>query len=368
MANDDDGSSGGEKIHDPTPQKLEEARRKGDVAKSLDLAAAASYLGLLAALGAVGAQAMHGAGAAMAGVIGQVDQLEGRMLGPGGGALLSRLAAEALAPLLPFVIVPMLAALASYVAEQAIVAAPEKLTPKLSRLSLIENAKQKFGVTGLVQFIKATFKMIAICIILVMFLMAETDRMAALMAADPLAAGPEIMRLAFGLLAVMTVVAVVVAAADTLWQRFDHARKLRMSFQELREESKRSEGDPHLKGERRRRAQKIVTNRMLLDVPDADVVIVNPTHFAVALKWSRKPGSAPICVAKGVDEVALAIRERAAAAGVPVRHDPPTARALHAGVEIGQEIGTEHYRAVAAAIRWSETIRGLARARGWRRT
>ena len=109
--------------------------------------------------------------------------------------------------------------------------------------------------------------------------------------------------------------------------------------------------------QRRQRGQEIATNRMLQDVGTADVVVVNPTHYAVALKWNRKARGAPICVAKGVDDVAARIRERAAEAGVPIHSDPPTARAIHANVEIGQQIQPEQYRAVAAAIRFAETMR-----------
>lgn len=121
-----------------------------------------------------------------------------------------------------------------------------------------------------------------------------------------------------------------------------------------------------MKGQRRARAQEIATNRMLLDVPKADVVIVNPTHYAVALKWSRSKGSAPVCVAKGVDEVALRIRAVAETARIPVHSDAPTARALHATVEIGREIAPEQYRAVAAAIRFADRMRRAARSRGRR--
>ena len=119
-----------------------------------------------------------------------------------------------------------------------------------------------------------------------------------------------------------------------------------------------------MKAQRRSRAEAIATNRMLLDVPKADVVIVNPTHFAVALKWTRAKGTAPVCVAKGEGEVALRIREVAATAGIPLHSDPPTARALFATVAIGREIAPEHYRAVAAAIRFSDRMRRAARARG----
>jgi flagellar biosynthetic protein FlhB len=140
-------------------------------------------------------------------------------------------------------------------------------------------------------------------------------------------------------------------------------RKHRMSHKEMRDEHKQMEGDPHMKQERRQRAIDIAMNKMLADVPDADVVVVNPTHYAVALKWDRKRGTAPKCVAKGVDEVAAKIREIAAENGVALHSDPPTARAIHASVEVGDEIRPEHYRAVAAAIRFAEALRKKARRR-----
>jgi flagellar biosynthetic protein FlhB len=134
-----------------------------------------------------------------------------------------------------------------------------------------------------------------------------------------------------------------------------------MSRKEMLDEFKANEGDPHLKSARRQRAQEVATNRMLTDVAKADVVVVNPTHYAVALRWDRTKRGAPICVAKGVDEIARRIRERAAEHGIPIHRDPPTARAMHASVEIGQEIRPEHYRAVAAAIRFADSMRKRAR-------
>ena len=113
-----------------------------------------------------------------------------------------------------------------------------------------------------------------------------------------------------------------------------------------------------MKAKRRRRAEEIATNRMLQDVPDATVVVVNPTHYAVALRWSPEDPTPPVCVAKGVDSVAARIRERAAEAGVPIWSDPPTARALHAGTEIGDPIEREHFAAVAAAIRFARELEG----------
>jgi flagellar biosynthetic protein FlhB len=135
-----------------------------------------------------------------------------------------------------------------------------------------------------------------------------------------------------------------------------------MTLEELRQESKESDGDPHMKHARRDRARAIATNRMLLDVPKATVVIVNPTHYAVALRWDGPRSGAPVCVAKGVDEMAARIRTLAAAAGVPIRHDPPAARALFGVVAVGEEVRREHFAAVAAAIHFAERMRRAARA------
>jgi flagellar biosynthetic protein FlhB len=147
---------------------------------------------------------------------------------------------------------------------------------------------------------------------------------------------------------------------DYLWQVLRHRRDARMSRQEVTEEHREAEGDPHARAHRRSRGQEIALNRMLRDVPDADVVIVNPTHYAVALKWDRSSGRAPVCLAKGVDEIAARIRERAMGANVPIHRDPPTARALFATIDIGEEVGRAQYKAVAAAIRFAEAMRHKA--------
>jgi flagellar biosynthetic protein FlhB len=168
-------------------------------------------------------------------------------------------------------------------------------------------------------------------------------------------------RICIAFLAVVVIVSGVIGALDALWQHASHMRKNRMSRKEVADESKESEGDPHLKQERRQRALTASQNQMMKDVPSADVIIVNPTHYAVALKWSRLPGEAPVCVAKGVDEIAKTIRRLGAEAGVPVHSDPPTARALHASVDIGAQIRQEDFGPVAAAIRFAEDMRRRAK-------
>ncbi len=156
--------------------------------------------------------------------------------------------------------------------------------------------------------------------------------------------------------AIILAVAALIGMVDFFWQQAEHTRKNRMSRKEVTDEAKQMEGDPHVKQQRRQRGYEIAMNQMLADVPTADVIIVNPQHFAVALKWNREKGSAPVCVAKGVDEIAAKIRESAAKYGVPIHRDPPTARALYSVVDLGEQIPSEQYRAVAAAIRFAEEM------------
>lgn len=357
MSGEDDGQ---DKSFDPTPRKLEQAREKGDVARSTDLHAAASYLGLIAAVIGVGALSAGGFAQAVLPFIASVDQLQGRILGPGGLWLSASLVGWAALAALPVFAIPALAVIASLVAQRAVVLAPDKLMPKLQRISPLATFKNKFGPTGLVEFLKSAVKMALIGAAVWFWLKSALPDLLRLAALPARGLARTLGDTLLSLLFVVAAITVAIGAVDYLWQRFDHARKLRMSLDEMRRENRETEGDPHLKGARRRRAEEIALNRMMLDVPKADVVIVNPTHYAVALKWSREKGSAPVCVAKGVDEVAAQIRAKAAEAGVPLHRDPPTARAIHATVEIGREIRPEHYRAVAAALRFSEEMRRKA--------
>jgi flagellar biosynthetic protein FlhB len=215
----------------------------------------------------------------------------------------------------------------------------------------------------LTDFLKGAAKMILVGSVLAGFLVARLPEVMATAALAPGQVARHMAGLLMSFLALALVLALALGGLDLLLQRARFLRRNRMTRQELIEEMKRSEGDPHLKAQRRQRGREIATNRMLADVPKADVVVVNPTHYAVALRWDRKARRAPVCVAKGTDEIAARIRERAAAAGVPIHRDPPTARALHATLEIGQEVRPDQYRAVAAAIRFADAMRQRARRR-----
>ncbi len=357
--------SGGEKVHDPTPQKLEQARKKGDVAKSMDLSAAAGFLGLFLAIIGAGTFVMQNAGGVMSTMIAQSNSLAPRLLGPGGKSILAPMLSEALAGVAPILFLPFCAALAAIAAQRSMVFASDKIVPKFSRLSMISNAKNKFGPTGLVQFVKSVVKMVAIGTALVIYLRSREDEILGSVAGNGWSVANLLGETLITLLAITCTIYGIIAMADVLWQNFDHQRKLRMSYQEIKDEAKQAEGDPQLKQQRRQKAMEIASNHMLQDVPKADVIIVNPTHYAVALTWSREKHSAPVVVAKGVDVIAARIREIAAENGIPIHRDPPTARAVHDLTEIGDEIAPEHYRAVAAAIRFAESMQEKAKSQAW---
>lgn len=347
----------GEKNFEPTLRKLEEARRKGELAKSADLNTAASYAGVIVAIIIAGGSSLSGMASALAWFLEQADKIAPLVFHGSASSGLQAVAREFLFFVAPWFLLPAILALASILAQQSFVVTPSRIAPKLSRISPISNAAQKFGRSGIFEFAKSLVKLLIFSAILWFFLRAKLDGLVQTLWMEPQMTILFLFELCFSFLVVVFLVAVVIGLIDLTWQKQDHLRKNRMSHKEMRDESKEAEGDPHMKQERRRRAYDIATNRMMQDVPSADVVIVNPTHFAVALKWSRKPGEAPVCVAKGQDEIALRIRQLAREHGVAVHSDPPVARALYSTTNIGDEIAPVHYRAVAAAIRFAEKMR-----------
>lgn len=354
---------GQEKSHDATPERLDKARRDGDVAQSRDLNAAASYLGFYLALAIVGAGAAGKVSFSLAQIFhhpGDVGEMA--FDASRGGDFIISLATQSAMGVVPFFLLPALATLGALFAQRAIAFAPSKIKPKMSRLSVISNAKKKYGTDGLVEFAKNSVKLLFV-FILFGFFFAQRFASLPIDARLPATALPaSLLKEGVVFVGIIVLFSVAIASIDLPWSRHTHAKRLKMTYEDLKKESKESEGDPEMKRSRRERAQSVARNTMLRDVPDADVVIVNPTHYAVALKWQRDKGRAPICVAKGVNELAGRIREIAAIAGIPIKSDPPTARAIHASVEVGEEIKREHYAAVAAAIHFADVIKAKAKA------
>ena len=361
MAAGGQGEEGESRVHDPTPRRLEQAREKGDIPRSADLTAAVGYLGVLLAAVLAGAFAVETLGAAGAVLLGQAHALAPLFFAGHGAALPGGLLGQSALGLLPFFAVPAALVLFGLLAQRSLLFTPDKLMPKLSRISPLENAKQKFGPSGLVEFAKSFVKLVAYSVALGIYLARELEVLVLSAALEPQQAALLIGRLTVEFMAIVVVIAAAIGVLDLVWQIADHRRRNRMSHKELRDETKETEGDPYLKDRRRQKGLQIARNAMMAEVPKATVVIVNPTHYAVALQWSLASPGAPLCVAKGVDEVALRIREIAEEAGVPIHSDPPTARALHASVEVGAEIGRDHFVQVAAAIRFAEAVRARKR-------
>lgn len=351
-----------DKEHEASPQKLIEARKKGDIPRSTDLLMAAGIAGFLLALVSMGGWAVGKSGDAGMVLLDQADRLA-RLMATGSSGPLGGILIAFAGPPVALLLVPPMVVLAVVFATRGFVVAPDRIAPKLSRISPIATAKHKFGAEGLMEFAKSAAKLGLVSVILYAYFAARLEEVLATVYLSPAFSAAVLARLTTEFLFILLLVAVALGGVDYLWQVHLFQQRNRMSRKELMDEFKESEGDPHLKAARRQRAQEVATNRMLADVATADVVVVNPTHYAVALRWDRGNGGAPVCVAKGVDEIARVIRARAAEHGIPIHSDPPAARAIHATVELGQEVRSEHYRAVAAAIRFADAMRKKARRR-----
>ncbi|MBI1417343.1 MAG: flagellar type III secretion system protein FlhB [Limimaricola sp.] len=350
MSSEDD-----DKPFEATQKRLDDARAKGEVPRSADVTTAAGYGGFLLAATVMGPAS-----------IGTLGTILERLLSAAGspGATKDGWPLGAIAAAVaPWFVLPAALALLSLLAQRGLVFAPSKLAFKGSRISPLKTAGQKFGRTGLFEFGKSLAKLVLYAVTLGLYLSQRMPRILLALELAPGQVAAEIGALCLGLVSMVLVIAVALGLADLVWQHAEHARRHRMSRQEMIDETKQSEGDPALRQQRRQKGISIAMNRMLADVPKADVIVVNPTHYAVALRWDRKSGRAPVCVAKGVDEVAARIRSVAQEHGIPIHADPPTARALHASLEIGDEVQSQHYRAVAAAIRFAEAMRARAHSR-----
>jgi flagellar biosynthetic protein FlhB len=264
---------------------------------------------------------------------------------------------------MPFLFL-MISALAGNLIQHRFVWSTEALAPKFSKLSPMEGFKRIFGKQAGANFLKGLFKLIALGAVMCAVLWPERHRIDAMVHFDPAVILGVTMTLSLKLMGAVVVMLTVIAAADFFFQYKTWYDKQKMSLQEVKDEHKQSEGDPHIKGKIRQLRQQRMKKRMMAAVPKASVIITNPTHYAVALSYERGM-QAPICVAKGVDNIALKIREIAGLHDIPIVENVPLARALYAVVDIDKEIPTEHYHAVAEIIGY---VMGLKRGLSGRRT
>lgn len=344
-----------DKTEEATPRRLEKSREDGDIARSKELATFFVLMLGIGALWSLGGFIREG----MVSVMESTMSFE-RELGFDSSIMLVHLASQGLSALLtliPFFLIMLIVGLIAPALLGGWVMSAKSLEPKLSKLNPISGIKKMLSMQTVIEFIKAIAKSLLVGLIAVIFLKSHILEVMGIMHL-PLDKGmPMMFRIIALGCALMAFSLIVVAAIDIPFQLHSHSKKLKMSKDEIKREHKESEGDPHLKAKIRQQQQAISRSRMMSKVPQADVIITNPTHFAVALSYKDNDEGAPIVVAKGIDGVASRIREIGQEHGVLLIEAPPLARALYWHVDLEQEIPADLFTAVAEVLAWVYQIR-----------
>ncbi len=353
MADDRDES---QQTEEPSQRRLDEARQKGDVVKSQELQTLILLLGGTLAISIFAQSSSQELVRIFRTFLASPDEM-----GTDPGAL-QVLMGEILTKLLviigPLLGLLMVSGLASSLVQHRPTFSFERIKPSFSKISLGAGLKRMFGLDGLSNLLKGLVKIAIVSAAIWTQLLPEKDTLEAVLTQSPAAVAGDMMHLLFKVLIATLAAMAFISAADYLLQRFEFMKRNRMSKQEVKEEFRQTEGDPMVKGRIRQIRTERARRRMMAAVPEATVVITNPTHFAVALKYESGKTAAPVCVAKGVDALALRIREKAKEHEVPVVENPPLARALYASVDVDEPIPTEHYKAVAQVIGYVMKLTG----------
>lgn len=344
MADEGDDS---EKTEDPTQKRLDDALEKGNVAKSQEVNTwfimAGATLILATFSGSIGTNLQM----PLKNILANAHMI--RVNGPDLIQLLGSIEKFLMVALGVPLALLMLAAIAGNIVQHRFVWSGEQLKPSFNKISPLSGFKRVFGKQAAANFIKGLIKLGALGAVMVALLWPERHRLEAMVRFDPAAVIGVTLTLTLQLFGAVVAMLALVAIADYLFQYRQWYEKLKMSVQEMKEEFKQQEGDPHVKGKLKQLRQQRMKKRMMAAVPTASVIITNPTHYSVALKYDRGM-PAPICVAKGVDASALRIREVAKSHDIPIVENVPLARSLYATVNIDDEIPVEHYHAVAEVI------------------
>lgn len=340
-------SDNDDKTEDASQRKLDRAIEQGDVVKSMEVSTFFLLGATLIMVAFMSGPAARNLATPFTVLLGQAEQfsLDGAMLKQLAWASAKVFAVTVLIPAL----VLALAVIAGNMIQHRLVFSAESLKPKLSKVSPIAGFKRLFGLDAWVNFIKGLTKLTAVAAAIGAVLWPLRDRLDTMVAADVVALMPIMQDLTVKMLIVVVIIMALIAGADYLWQRQRWLTRQKMTKQEVKDEYKETEGNPEVKAKIKQLRSQRSRKRMMSNVPKATVVITNPTHYAVALQYDEGM-AAPLCVAKGVDQIALKIREVATAAEVPIVENPPLARALHAAIDIDEVIPEEHFRAVAEVI------------------
>jgi flagellar biosynthetic protein FlhB len=343
----DDAPDRESKTEDPSQKKLDDAQKKGDVVKSQEVNNWFMIAGSGLLFSIMAAPTTHALGDSLKMLLANADQFQ-----IGGNALnafMTNLSTTImLVALIPLAVLALFGIAANLVQHRPLLSV-EPITPKLSKINPLEGARRMFGVEALVNFTKGLVKIAVVGGIVFAVVWPERDRFETMVMVDPALILPDFQALGLKVFGAVVAIVTIIALADYVYQRNRWWNRLKMTVQEVRDEYKQMEGSPEVKGRIRAIRNERSRQRMMANVPSATVVITNPTHFAVALKYD-KDMPAPVCVAKGADDVAFRIREMAKEHDVPIVENPPLARALFASVDIDGTIPTEHFKAVAQVI------------------
>ncbi len=340
MAND--------KTEKATPKKREDARKKGTVAKSMDLNGSIVLLAGIGALVATGPATFNRLATAMKEMF--VHIADPSMVSDHGiGTLFGELGKAVGLSVLPIAAAGLVAGVIASVAQVKWKPSAQILKPEPKKLNPITGAKNLFGKRAIFETVKNILKVVVVGAVVALILLPSITEVASLVGMPPTELMAVLVKKILTLALWATAAYLVIAAADYGYQKYDTEKNLKMTKEEVKQEFKNMEQSAELKGAIKRRQMSAARARMMADVPDADVIVTNPTHYSVALKYSPdKP--APVVVAKGKDLIAFKIRELGAAHGVPVVPDPPLARSLHASVEVGHMIPEDFFQAVASLL------------------
>jgi flagellar biosynthetic protein FlhB len=345
MANDRDPS---QQTEEPTQRRLDQAREKGDQIKSVEVQTLVVLLGGTLSIAMFGRHTCEGLVRLLRTFLSEPDRFA---VDPGALVALMRSLLTHLFVLLgPVFVVLILFGLGSNFIQAKPTFATERLAPDFSRLSPINGFKRIFGVDGISNLLKGVLKIVIVGLAVWTQVWPERIGLEATLGQSAGAVAGDMTRLLFRMMMAALAAVTAIAVADFFLQRYQFLKRNRMSKQEVKEEFKETDGDPQIKARIRQIRIERAKKRMIAQVPKAAVVIVNPTHYAVALQYEQGVTPAPVCLAKGVDTVAFRIRSVAEENHIPVVENPPLARALYASVEIDQAIPPEHYKAVAQVI------------------
>lgn len=353
MAEDRDES---QKTEEPTAKRLADVREKGDVAKSQEVVnwimIGAGTLMLMVFGGGMArdlAAVMRPYLAAPHDIV--IDPLNAVKLSRSLGLSVLQILA------VPFLLL-MVAAIGGHLLQQPPAFTPTRLQIKFEKLSPIKGFKRLFGTQAILNLVKGVTKLVIVGAIAFGVLWPARQKIGALVSLDPALYLPAARSLSLRLLGAVLAVLALMALLDYVYQRYDFIKRNRMTRQEVRDEHRQLEGDPHVKSKIRQVRLERARRRMMARVPEATVVVTNPTHYAVALLYEQGKTRAPLCIAKGVDSLATRIKALAEEHKVPIVADPPLARALYASVDVEEEIPPEHYKAVAGVIGYVYRLKG----------